>query len=153
VKVVNNENRARWRTLVFVYIVAVLLNYAWELAQVPLYVGLERYNATVFWHCFVASLGDGIMVMIIFAAGWITLQRWDWFQWAGVAGYLLMLVAGLILAVLVEWLGVHILGRWQYTDNMPTLPWLHIGLVPIAQMVILPPVIFRTAALWLSRKR
>ncbi|HEY2918536.1 MAG TPA: hypothetical protein VGK77_06005 [Candidatus Binatia bacterium] len=134
------------------FVVAVGVNYLWELAQAPLYVGLQSYNAAVFWHCFVASLGDGVIVLLIVAAGCISFQRWDWFQWPGVAGYLLMLVAGLILAVLVEWVGVHILGRWAYTDKMPTVAWVLIGLVPIAQMVILPPVIFRTAALWLSRK-
>jgi hypothetical protein len=138
--------------LISVFIVAVLLNYLWELAQAPLFVGLDEYNARVFWHCFVASLGDGIMVLLIVAAGWISFQRWDWFQWPGIAGYLLMLVVGLILAVSVEWVGVHILGRWAYTDKMPTVPWVRIGLAPIAQMTILPPVIFRTAALWVSRK-
>lgn len=48
--------------LISVFVVAVLVNYAWELAQAPLYVGLEDYNLAVFWHCFVASLGDGVMV-------------------------------------------------------------------------------------------
>jgi hypothetical protein len=71
------------RTVISLFIVAVLLNYVWELAQAPLYVGLERYTAAVLWHCFIASLGDGIMVMLIFAAGWITLQRWDWFERPG----------------------------------------------------------------------
>jgi hypothetical protein len=131
------------KTLISVFVVAVLLNYLWELAQAPLYVGLERYTAAVFLHCFVASLGDGIMVLLIVAVGWILFEQWDWFQQPGVAGYLLILVAGLILAVLVEWAGVHILGRWAYTDKMPTVAWVRVGLVPIAQMVILPPVIFR----------
>ena len=141
------------RTLILVFIVAVLLNYLWELAQAPLYAGLENYNAGVFWHCFVASLGDGIMVLVIVAVGWISFQRWNWFERPGAAGYLLMLLAGFILAVLVEWVGVHRLGRWEYTGKMPIFPWVRIGLIPIAQMVILPPVIFRTAALWLSSKR
>ena len=136
-----------------IFVVAVLLNYLWELAQVPLYVGLEEYNAGVFWHCFVASLGDGIMVLLIVVVGWISFQRWNWFERPGAAGYLLMLLAGFILAVLVEWVGVHRLGRWEYTGKMPIFPWVRIGLIPIAQMVILPPVIFRTAALWLSSKR
>jgi hypothetical protein len=111
------------RSLIWVFLVAVMLNYLWELAQAALYVGLECYDPTVFWHCFVASLGDGIIVLLIVAAGWIFFQRWDWFQWPGVAGYLLMLFAGLILAVLVEWVGMHILGRWAYTEKMPTVPW------------------------------
>jgi hypothetical protein len=50
------------KAVISVFIVAVLLNYLWELAQAPLYVGLDGYNTAVFWPCFVASLGDGIMV-------------------------------------------------------------------------------------------
>ena len=138
--------------MISVFVVAVIANYLWELAQVPLYAGFESYNAAVFWHCFVASLGDGLMVMIIFAVGWICFQCWDWFQRPGVAGYLVMLTAGLVLAVLVEWVAVQSLGRWHYTENMPTLPWLHIGLVPIAQMLTLPPLVFRIEGLLRSRK-
>ncbi len=140
------------RTLITVFIVAVFLNYFWELAQAPLYVGLKSYNIGVLWHCFLASLGDGLMVLLIVAAGCITLRRWDWFQRPGVAGYLVMLTAGLVLAMVIEWVGIQSLGRWQYTENMPTLPWLHIGLVPIAQMLTLPPLVFRIAGLLRSRK-
>jgi hypothetical protein len=141
------------RTLVSVFIVAVLLNYLWELAQAPLYVGLERYTAAVFWHCFVASLGDGFMVLLIVVAGRISLRRWDWFEHPGVPGYLVMFITGLTLAVLAESVAVHILGRWQYTVNMPTVPGLDVGLVPIAQMLLLPPLIFRTVALLASKRR
>jgi hypothetical protein len=41
-----------------VFIVAVLLNYLWELAQAPLYVGFESYQGAMLRHCFIASLGD-----------------------------------------------------------------------------------------------
>ena len=132
--------------LISIFIVAVLLNYLWELAQAPLYVGLQDYDTRVFWHCFVASLGDGIMVLLIVAAGWITLRQPDWFVRPGVPGYLVMIAAGLFLAVVVEWMAVHKLQRWAYADRMPTVPGLGIGLVPIAQMLILPPLIFRIAA-------
>jgi hypothetical protein len=121
----------------------VVVNYVWELAQAPLYVGLESYGASVFWHCFAASLGDGIMVLLIVAAGWITLQQENWFEHPGVAGYLVMLTTGFLLAVLVEWVGVHVLGRWRYTDTMPVVPGLGVGVIPIAQMLLLPPLIFR----------
>jgi hypothetical protein len=90
------------RTLISVFFVAVLLNYLWELAQAPLYIGMGCYTAKIFQHCFVASLGDGIMVMMIFAAGWIRLHRWDWFKQTSVRGYLVMAATGLVLAVLVE---------------------------------------------------
>jgi hypothetical protein len=138
--------------LISVFIVAVLLNYLWELAQAPLYIGLEAYNAGVFWHCLVASLGDAIMVLLIVAAGWITLRQPDWFVRPGVSGYLVMIAAGLLLAILVEWVAVQKLERWAYAERMPTVPGLGTGLVPIAQMVILPPMIFRIVTLLGRRK-
>ena len=131
------------KRLIWAFIVAVLLNYLWELAQAPLYVGLESYSTGVLWHCFVASLGDGVMVLLIYLAGWIMLHRSDWFERPGVSGYVVMLSAGLVLALSVEWLGLRVLGRWRYTDRMPLLPGLGLGVVPIAQMLFLPPLIFR----------
>ena len=129
--------------LISVFIVAVLVNYAWELAQAPLYVGLEEYSLEVFWHCFVASLGDGVMVLLILAAGWIMLKRRDWFERPDFAGYVVMLTAGFFLALFVEWLGLHVLRRWEYSARMPLLPALRVGIAPIAQMLFLPPLIFK----------
>ena len=138
--------------LISVFIVAVLVNYAWELAQTPLYVGMEYYNVGVFWHCFVASLGDGIMVLLIVGAGWIMLKRRDWFERPGIAGYVVMLTAGFLLALLVEWLGLHVLRRWEYSERMPLLPDLRIGVAPIAQMLFLPPLIFRTVSFFSAKR-
>src|SRR5882724_9101212 len=118
----------------------------------PLYVGMEIYNSAVFWHCFVASLGDGLMVLLIVAAGWIILHQQNWFQQPVVSGYLVMLTTAFFIAVMVERLGVRILRRWEYTEKMPMLPGLSIGLIPIAQMLFLPPLIFRIVAVLGSRK-
>jgi len=141
------------QTLIWIFIIAVLLNYPWELAQGPLYVGMETYNTGVLWHCFVASLGDGVMVLLIVAVGRVFFGRWDWFERPRVGEYLLMLTTGSVFAVVVEIVAVHILGRWQYTVRMPTLPGLAIGMVPVAQMLILPPLIFRIAVKIYSKPR
>jgi len=135
-----------------VFVVAVLLNYLWELAQAPLYVGLENYNSAVLWHCFVASLGDGLMVLLIVPLGWVVLRQPDWFEQSGVLGYVVMLTAGLVIAVLIEWLVVHVLKRWEYTEKMPLVPGFGIGLVPIAQMLVIPPLIFRIVAVFRIKK-
>jgi len=144
--------RLRWLVLALIFVVGVAVNYVWELAQAPLYVGLESYGTSVFWHCFAASLGDGIMVLLIVAAGWITLQEENWFEHPAVPGYIVMLTTGFLLAVLVEWVGVHVLGRWQYTETMPVVPGLGVGVVPIAQMLLLPPVMFWIVAIFGARK-
>jgi hypothetical protein len=133
------------KTVVTIFVVAVLGNYLWELAQAPLYVGMVSFRA-MWWHCFVASLGDGLLVLGIFVAGWIALGRQTWFVHPGVQGYGVMLTTGLVIGLTNEWIAVYVLGRWMYTAQMPLVPGLAIGLVPVVQMLILPPVIFRLVA-------
>lgn len=143
------QSKSRWqglrRILVAVFVVAVLFNYPWELAQSPLYVGTKDFGA-MWWHCFVASLGDGVLVLLIFAAGWAALQRREWFVHPGVRGYAMMLAAGLAIGVGIEWVAVHLAGRWAYAPRMPLVPGLGVGMVPVTQMLVLPPVIFRVVS-------
>jgi hypothetical protein len=141
------RSRSRWWTLRSIFVVAAVFNYAWELAQSPLYIGMENLGE-VWWHCFVASLGDGLLVLFIFAVGWMVLHRQDWFANPGVHGYAVMLATGLVISVSIEWIAVHILGRWAYIDRMPLVPGLRVGIVPILQMLVLPPLIFWVAAAW-----
>lgn len=145
--------RLRWQALGSIFVVGVVVNYVWELAQAPLYVGMENYSIVVLRHCFVASLGDGLMVLLITAVGWLVLRHQNWFAHPGVAGYLVMLTTGFLLAVLVEWAAVHIVGRWAYAEQMPIVPGLNVGVIPIAQMLLLPPLLFRIVAVFGARKR
>ena len=143
-----------WRqfgsTVTAIFVAAVLGNYPWELAQAPLYVGMESFRAA-WWHCFVASLGDGLLVLVIFATVWVGLRRYDWFVHPGVQGYGVMLITGLVIGIATEWIAVHLLGRWMYTARMPRMPGLEVGVVPVVQMLVLPPLIFRLVALWYGR--
>jgi hypothetical protein len=150
-----SDIRARggpWWVSAAIFVVAVALNYAWELAQSPLYKGMSDFSRML-WHCFVASLVDGALVLLIFAAGGAVFRRRDWFVRPGVYGYALMLGSGLVTGVIVEWAAVHVLGRWEYTSLMPVVPSLGVGLAPVAQMLVLPPIIFRVVAAWRSSPR
>ncbi len=137
---------------VSIFIVAVALNYIWEVAQAPLFVSMNSWE-NIWWHCFVASLGDGIILWIIHAVGWIVFGRPDWFINPGARGYGVMLTTGLVLAIAIEWGAVHMLQRWEYGPGMPVVPGVNIGLVPILQMLILPPAIFYIAAAWAKRRK
>ena len=143
---------ATQRIALILFAVAVIFNYPWEVAQAPLYTGMDNMNAP-WWHCFVASLGDGALVLLIFAVGWLALRRSNWFKRPGVRGYILMLVSGLTIAVAVEWVAVHMLQRWDYVAAMPRLPVLDVGIMPIVQMLVLPPLIFRIVAAITFRSR
>ncbi len=136
------------RIAAVVFVVGVLVNYIWELAQAPLFEGLTLGN--IWWHCFVASLGDGLIILLILVIGWWVHSRLDWFMKPGVLGYIVMAVSGLLIATLIEWVAVNVAHKWAYTAAMPLLPVLNIGLVPLAQMLVLPPLIFRVARLWLQ---
>jgi hypothetical protein len=137
--------------IVIMFAVAVVLNYVWEVAQMPLYVGQGDF-LDVAAHCIIPSLGDGIIVLVIFGVGWLFLRRPDWSDRPAISGYALMLLCGFTLAVFIEWGAVVILGRWSYSANMPQLPSLGIGVTPILQMLILPPVIFKLTV-WLLNQR
>lgn len=134
------------------FVVAVSFNYFWEVAQGFLYVGMDWEKLSTWVHCLVASLGDGVLVWIIFAVGWFTFRRADWFVDPSGLHYSVMLIAGLSLGVVVEWIAVGLINRWAYTEQMPLIPGLAIGLVPVIQMIVLPPVIFFVVAAWIKQR-
>ena len=133
--------RQKWRTIVTIFVVSVMVNYPWELVQTPLYEGMDDFSRML-WHCFSASLGDGLLVLLIFGVGWLLTGQQEWFINPGGRGYTIMLASGLVIAVAVEWVAVQIAGQWGYSDRMPIIPLLGIGLAPVAQMLLLPPLIF-----------
>jgi hypothetical protein len=62
-----------------------------------------------------------------------------------------MVTTGLVIGITIEWIAVHLLGRWMYTAWMPRVPVLAVGLVPVLQMLMLLPLIFHLVARWQSR--
>lgn len=136
-----------WRRAAAVYTIAVVVNYPWEMTQSVLFAPMGTLLQGT-WRCFVASLGDGLLVLGIFAVGWIAYRRADWIESPGLAGYSVMLATGFLIAVTVEWLALK-RGRWTYRSEMPLIPGLDVGVVPVLQMLALPPLIFRLSARWL----
>lgn len=125
--------------VLLVFTLAVFVNYPWELAQTPLYAGVEFPGAL--WHCFVAAAGDGLLVLLIFAAVALATGSADWYMHPGVRSFAAMAVAGLTVGFAVEWWGLHVARRWQYSELMPLIPQTGIGAAPLLQMLLLPPAI------------
>lgn len=128
-----------------IFAVAVVLNFAWEMAEFPLYVwhGTWLHAARLSVR---ASLSDGALISLIYVAGRVALGRRDWHVRPGVRGLALAIVCGGTWAVAVELLALRT-GRWAYGPMMPRLGWLGgAGAIPVAQMVVLPALAFRIAA-------
>lgn len=113
--------------------------------QAPLY-RMETGSWSPWLHCLRASFGDGLLVLMILVLGARVLERLDWFDRPQGRGYAWMSASGVVFAAALEWTAMHVRKRWSYEPTMPLLPGLEIGLVPIAQMLVLPPAIFFVAS-------
>ncbi|ALA58058.1 membrane protein of unknown function [Nitrospira moscoviensis] len=137
------------KLLIQIFVVAALVNAPWEVAQSQsdLYVGRDG-GSFPWWHCALMGLGDGVLVLAIFFMGRMACGRWNWFERPGLKGYATMLVSGLVISVAIEWLMVYVAFRWGYRESMPLIPWLGVGITPVVQMLILPPLVFWIVATW-----
>ena len=134
-----------WSTVIgnalVLFVVAIPLSYAWELGQRPLYVGMAD-DPYAWWHCFLASLGDGMLILIIYGIGNLVFGRSDWFVRPDARRVGFVLLSGLMVGLAVEWAGVRIMHRWAYTDAMPQIPGWEVGFVPVLQMMLIPLAVF-----------
>lgn len=122
-------------------VLASVLNYPWELAQAKFFNGMNSVNLA--WaHCLGSALGDGVVTLMVYLFGGALYQSWAWSYQMSLRKYLTVAVIGFILGGIVEWVALNVLHRWSYTAAMPVIPVLHLGLLPLLQMVLLLPIIF-----------
>lgn len=126
---------------------AFLLNFVWEMLQTPLFAWmphLPHWPMTLI--CLRATLGDVGIAIVAFVAGASTDKRLSWFEAPSKHANAAYIAAGIFLTAVFE---LHAIGtgRWAYSQLMPTLPWIGIGLAPLLQWIILPPI-----ALYLTRR-
>jgi len=131
-----------------VVVFSFLLNLAWEFWQVPFFRGMAEVPH---WlgvkACTQATFGDSVISLIAFWATALVARNRDWILQPRKSHIALFIIAGLTASVVMEGLSVGILGRWAYDHTMPRLPVFGIGLLPIMQWLVIPPVI-----LWFARR-
>lgn len=130
---------AQIRLQIYLFLLAVPLNLVWEVAQITAYDFPETSLMRDIIGCFVPSLGDGLMTLIIYWTGWLFFRDSRWILSPAVKGYGFMIFAGVILATAVELNALYRTGAWSYGEQMMRVPILKVGLLPILQMVLLPP--------------
>ena len=124
-----------------VAVFAFLLNYPWELLQVPLFRGMAT---APHWEaikiCTSATLGDAVIAVAAFwGVAAVGTRRWILTPSVGqLAGFIAI---GVAITLVLEWLATGPLGRWEYAEPMPIVPLLGVGLSPILQWILLPPLV------------
>jgi hypothetical protein len=123
------------------YAIAILINYVWEMVQMPLYQGMPFDQVRSYLLCFKAAIGDGNITLLIFLGGLLLFRDRRWPAGLTVWKAVYLVVTGCLVAVVIELLAVR-QGRWTYSALMPLVPLLDIGLVPLLQLILLPYLSF-----------
>lgn len=142
-----NPVRATLQLIFTLLLMAYFPHFTWEMWQVPYYTGmadLAHWDALQL--CTRAAVGDAIIALLAyFAAARVSPNgRWWLFQPVKRA-WILYLVSGIAMTVIMELLATQVFGRWQYSELMPEIPLIRVGLLPVLQWLVIPPL-----TLWMS---
>lgn len=126
-----------------------LLNYPWEMLQVPLFEGMpEMRHWDAVRECTSATVGDAGLLVLGFWAGAAVQRSRGWMAHPRPAALAAFLGTGVVVTIALEWLSTEVWHRWEYAPRMPTLPVLATGLAPLLQWLLLPPLL-----VWIVRRQ
>ncbi|MEW5707487.1 MAG: cytochrome c family protein [Pseudomonadota bacterium] len=137
-----------WRFIFLAYVPTLAaLSLAWEVAQLPLYTlwasALPEIAFAVA-HCTGGDVLIGLSALftalLLTRAGALPQWRWPWVTAVAVT-------AGTGYTVYSEWLNTAVRKSWAYSELMPVVPHLEVGLSPLAQWLVVP-----AASLWIARR-
>ena len=118
--------------------VTFVLHIAWENGQAPLFQGYESF-VQHFPICLIGTIGDVIFTLGVFLVISLLKNNFHWIATVNKKDIIVLGVLGFLFAIGVE---QHALlsGAWGYTGIMPIIPYLGVGLTPVAQMTLLLPL-------------
>lgn len=123
-----------------VVVFAFLLNFVWEFLQAPFFESLaQKPHWEAVKLCTLATIGDAAIMLVAFwCVAAAARTRWwilspNWRQLAGFVGLGMAITTALELAARAT-------GRWDYSALMPVIPLLGVGLLPLLQWLVLPPL-------------
>jgi hypothetical protein len=123
--------------LLVIYSIALIVNYVWEMVQMPFYQDMPFNEVRSYLLCLRASFGDANVTISIFIMGLLLFRNWYWPVKLTIPKFAYLIISGGGIAILIELFAVKA-GRWTYTSLMPLLPLVRVGLIPFAQLIILP---------------
>lgn len=124
------------KRVLFIFVLAFLLNLGWEHAHAYLYAGYRGGVITDFI-LMRASLGDAIIITLLLLP-FLSIPYMRRKSW-------MIVPLGIAIAVGIEWYALHT-GRWAYNSHMPIIPVLSVGLTPAIQLGILGYLAYRCSA-------
>ena len=120
---------------------ALLLNFAWEILQAPLYAGMaDMPHGQVTKTCLQATGGDAVIMLLAYGVVAVAARSRRWIVAASGWQLALFMAIGISITAAIEWLATRgqWIGNWNYLPTMPLVPGADIGLAPLLQWVVLP---------------
>lgn len=131
-------------------IFALLLNYPWELLQAPLYLGMATApHWLAVQRCTVATIGDGVLMLFAyFVIAVCSRRRWWVLRPTRLQSYAFILIGVGVTIAVERWSISGVSGGWVYSHYMPIVPGFGVGLSPMVQWTLIPPLV-----LWFVRRQ
>ena len=130
-----------------IYIFAFLLNFVWEMLQMPLFTAppadMPHWDIVKIYAF--ATVADGFIMLIAFWTASAFARSRYWFVAGERSHVLIFLITGLAITSAIELIATE-MGVWAYSPLMPVL--FGVGMSPFLQWVI-PPLI----TLWFTRRQ
>ena len=126
-----------WSFAAALFAVSFGLNWIWEVLQMFAYQvkGAEMWTH-ILLYCTLATVIDALVTIGSYALA-ARIGRNQEFG-SGWKPYALMALFGAIWAVIFEYAGKRF-GLWSYSELMPLVPIIKVGLLPLLQLLILLP--------------
>ncbi len=135
--------------ILYLLLFSFLLNLAWEMLQMPFFKNMHwNWQSTIF--CAFASLADTLMVLLLYNIFALVNKDVKWVLSITSSKFILLSAIGGIGAILAELRHLRA-GSWSYTELMPIIPFVNVGLVPVLQFMFLPIIIFRLTARFIKQ--
>ena len=134
-------DKKAFNKFIFIMItLSFLLNFAWELFQIPLYQN-PVYDFKHIAFCALASFADVLMVLLLYFVIALIFKNPFWVEPLKLHRIAIVVLIGGAGAVLSEIRHLS-LGSWAYDNSMPIIPFVSVGVVPVLQFMILPLIIY-----------
>lgn len=140
-----------WLIVLRRYVVFILMaNLFWEFAHMKFYTlwreGTISEIVLAAVHC---TGGDAliataslVLVLLVFGKNWPLSVSKYW------AVAILVIFVGVSYTIFSEWFNIVVRQSWEYSDLMPVIPVLNVGLTPLLQWIMIP-----AAGFWYAYRR
>jgi hypothetical protein len=123
-----------------VLIFSALLNFPWELWQIPFFRGMADVpHWRGVFECTRAAAGDAVISLVCYSIVCVLYEDRRWFTRTTRAQIATFVTAGVLITAVSELLSVRVFGRWAYSALMPEIGG--IGLLPLLQWLLIPPAV------------